>query len=454
MGGHFRMTRWLFIPRLWLGVFLALAGGGLGRVEAGDFRLAPAQPTLDRWMYPFNFQPGGRPVAPTYGSFDPRFDTRDAEFLLGWDTAGVLATNAGPARYLIRRVRVTLTSVAPPTGSGILPFVYDPTYDSYVTYFATNEPGYVADSDLGRPIELYGVGFRNGFTTATFAEDSFFGVLGPIAGETISIGTRNAYAMNFDTNGLPIDIANHVGQRNAGWTNAPFEVRPWAVGTTTNVVPGGEMPDGGTMTFDVALDDPLVVGYLQRALDEGRLRLMVSSLSPAGQSTPGGTGAGGSGAYPWWATKEKPLYDPPKLEIEGALVTDEDTDADGLPDDWERFWFGDLAAGSGDDPDADGAVNAQELVAGTDPRNGMSVVRIEGFAVDADGRWRLRFPVAPSRSYAVESGSDLVSWKPVEGTVTYPGPGQGAWLSAGPVAGTDSARFVRLRVDSQSAPRP
>ena len=30
---------------------------------AGPFRLAPEQPTLDRWNYPFNFQPADRPVA-------------------------------------------------------------------------------------------------------------------------------------------------------------------------------------------------------------------------------------------------------------------------------------------------------------------------------------------------------------------------------------------------------
>ena len=111
---------------------LLLLGVAAGIARAGDFVVTPARPTLDRWVYPFNFQPGVRPVAPTYGSFDPRFDTRDAQLLLGWDTAGVIATNAGPARYLIRRLRVTLTSQSPVLPNR--PFVYDPTLDPYRSY--------------------------------------------------------------------------------------------------------------------------------------------------------------------------------------------------------------------------------------------------------------------------------------------------------------------------------
>lgn len=413
---------------------------------AGPFRLAPEQPTLDRWNYPFNFQPADRPVAPTYGSFDPRFDTRDAELLLGWDTASMLATNAGPGRYLLSRVRVTLTSVAPILPNK--PFVYDPTYDSYRTYLK-NGPEALPDSDPGRPIELYGVDFRGGFTVETFLEGSFFGPLGAYTSNTISIGTRNAYGAMHDTNGLFMDIANNVGQLNAGWTHPPFEVRPWAIGTTTNVPPGGEMPDQGTMSFDVDLSDPLVVGYLQAALNGGRLRLMVSSLSPAGQSTPGGTGAGGAGAYPWWANKENLLYDGPRIEIEGVLVGEEDSDSDSLPDDWERFWLGNLDSGGDSDRDGDGATNLAELGAGTNPADAGSVFRVTGWDRTSEGIDVLRFPVAPSRSYRVEASADLATWSEVSGRLTYPEPGLGQWIGERAGSGSGDSvlpRFLRVRV--------
>jgi hypothetical protein len=47
-----------------------------------------------------------------------------------------------------------------------------------------------------------------------------------------------------------------------------------------------------------------------------------------------------------------------------------DTDADGLPDQWELDNFGDLLQGPADDPDGDGFTNLQEWKGGTDPRAG------------------------------------------------------------------------------------
>jgi hypothetical protein len=410
---------------------------------AGEFNLNIARPTLDRWMYPFNFEPGIRSAASTYGSFDPRFDTRDAQFLLGWDTADVLPTNAPPHQYLIRRLRVALTTTAKVENS----FLYDPTYDSYLTY-ATNQPGYVPDTDAGRPVELYGVGFRGGFTAETFLENSSYGPLNPITSDDISIGTRNAYAAQFDANGALIDIANHVGQANANWTNAPFEAHPWSVGQTTNAAPGELVPIDSVITFDVDFTDPLTVGYLQRALSEGRLRLMVSSLSPARQVTPGGTGGGGSGAYPQLATKENALYDAPRLELEGVLVGDTDSDHDGLPDDWEQFYFANLDALAVADGDGDAASNAAEFATGTDPTRSASVFRLLGFGFDDSGLATLRFTVAPSRQYRVEAAGSFSSWQPVDGQLTYPAPGVAEFREApSPLPVERPVRFYRVVVE-------
>ncbi|HMO67012.1 MAG TPA: hypothetical protein PKE47_17630, partial [Verrucomicrobiota bacterium] len=180
------------------GLLLALPA----RAQPFDHR--PAQPTLDRWMYFIGDFDGQRPAASTFGAFDPRFDTRDAQFLLGWDTGAAIATNAGPARYLLRRARLTLTV----TQGGR--FEYDPTHDAYTTY-ATNQANYTPDLDPGRPAELYGAGFRNGFTAAGFLENSPYGPVNPITSSNISIGTRNAFAAMFDTNRLPVDVSNNAG---------------------------------------------------------------------------------------------------------------------------------------------------------------------------------------------------------------------------------------------------
>ena len=426
------MTGWSPCPALfraartaWLALGLAASLSGL----AADFN-ATAPTSMDKWMYPFEFGTGGtRPVAPTFASFDPRFDTRDAEFLLGWDTATVVPTGASPARYVLRRARLLLPVAADRT------FLYDPTYDPIRTYFPTNDPARLPDADAGRPVEVFGVGFRAGFNSATFLESSSFGPVGAFTSNTISIGTRNAFAAQYDTNGVLVDVANHVGQLNLNWTNTPFEAAAWAIGTTTNAAPGEFVPIDSVFAFDLDLSDPLVHGYLARSLSEGRLRLMVSSLSPAQQITPGGTGLGGLGSYPQWSTRENLIFPAelpqgPSIELEGTFIGTADTDADGLPDDWERLHFGDLAATAAGDPDADGASNAVEFQAGTSPRSGASTLR-----VGVSGRGAppvLEFDVAPGRSYRVERSPDLAGWTAAAGRLTYPAKGRAAWIGETP----------------------
>lgn len=61
--------------------------------------------------------------------------------------------------------------------------------------------------------------------------------------------------------------------------------------------------------------------------------------------------------------------------------TAEDTDGDGLPDAWEQQHFGSLAQNGSGDPDSDGLNNAAELAAGSAPGNAASTAA----DTDADG---------------------------------------------------------------------
>lgn len=410
------------MPVRQLGMVLLVATSA---ASAQPFLVNDSQPALDRWMYPYNSDPAGRPTAPVFGTFgdDAGVDTRHAQFLVGFDTSSQIATNRGPRNYLVRRARFTATV------SRDNVFTYDPTSDAATTYYETNHPAYQADGDPGRPIELFGAGFRNGFTAENFLEGSPFGTNG--------IATRNAYAAGYQTNGALVDVSNNVGKTNALYPH--FEVYPFALGLNTNLTPGDLVPSDTAFTFELNLADPLVRQYVQEALDTGRLRLMVTWL--------GGGTFGGQPSYPDFYNKESVLGEPPTLEIEGTVVTAADTEPDGLPDDWENFYFGNLSQGANDDPDGDGASNLAEYLAGTNPNEAASVLRIVSIEA-APGVTSLRFQFAASRRYTLEYSGDLQRWSAVTDPALtyYATPGVAEWKDNGAqTGGLGPTRFYRIQ---------
>jgi hypothetical protein len=84
----------------------------------------------------------------------------------------------------------------------------------------------------------------------------------------------------------------------------------------------------------------------------------------------------------------------------GAL--NPDMDNDGMPDDWELAHG--LIVGVNDaalDPDGDGLSNLQEYLAGTDPHDPNSVLKVEAI-VAAGATPTLQFLAVSNRTYAVE----------------------------------------------------
>jgi hypothetical protein len=272
-------------------------------LAAGQVRAETVTVALDRWMYPFAFTGGTRNLSPTFGAVGTAgFDNRDGQFVIGFDTSGVAPRGLGASLYQINSVTVR-TMVGSPAG-----FPYDPSYDSFRTLLPNTDPDYLNDVDAGRPIELHGVGFRNGYTQLSFSandnqppgfeESTSFGTQG--------VGTRNAYPLAFLTAGAGSDIANNVDNRT--------ESNPWAIGTTT-LAPGAVVPDNSTFAFQIDVLNADVQNYLQRGLNDGVLGFAITSFHEASQG-------GGGPPAPQFVTRENTGGGtaPAVLEIDFQIV--------------------------------------------------------------------------------------------------------------------------------------
>ncbi len=358
---------------------------------AQTFLATLERPSLDRWMYPNNATPGSRPAASVFGTLgdDSGVDSRHGQFLLGFDLSSVAATNRGPDRYLLKRVTLSLVV------SRDRAYPLDPTEDPPASYLDPDEEGGIADADPGRPVELFGVGYRNGFSALEFLEDSPFG--------SSSAGGRNAFAAGFGADGRLVDVGNSVGKSPEVFPR--FAARPFALGRVDDWPAGEPVPAGSVMTFDLNLQDPWVTGYLREALNTGRLRWMVTSLHESG--------FGGAPTFAEFFTQDSAVGVAPSLEIEGTVVRDEDSDGDGLPDDWERFHLGGLEPTATGDDDRDGISNIDEHQAGTRPGDGADHWKLT-VARGVEGRgMRIGFGHIANRSYRVEASVDGVKWADV-----------------------------------------
>jgi len=239
-----------------------------GSAMATDIIASYDAPTFDRWNYPFAPSSGDRDRASTFGAlnlappFENSFDDRDAQFLTSFITAGDVAPGLGSSNYVIKSATFTATL----SGGD---FIYDGTHDDLASY-----DGSGVDTDAGRPVELFGTGFRNGLNAFAYGEDFAFSFADPT-----QEGVRNAYATDYD-GGAARDVSNNVRDG--------FEVMPFAVGQIVGAAQGDTI-DGSQnqlVEFTLDLSNPNVVAYLQDSLNSGIVSLSLSSLAPASQMGP------------------------------------------------------------------------------------------------------------------------------------------------------------------------
>jgi hypothetical protein len=92
-----------------------------------------------------------------------------------------------------------------------------------------------------------------------------------------------------------------------------------------------------------------------------------------------------------------------------------DLNADGLPDDWQSRYWPNLKSsdwpGAEEDSDRDGVSNFREFLAGTDPNDVNSVLKIR-LSIGTNGK-RLIWNTQAGLVYQVQASSDLATWSSI-----------------------------------------
>jgi hypothetical protein len=315
--------------RVLIGIGAAVISGAAGLCCAADFAGVATPPRLDRWMYPFNENPASRSTAGTFttlGSGFTGFDDRDAQWLIGFSTDGsaglAVPTGYAPGQYRFSSVTVRVRlRVADP----IQRVAMDTTVDAPGSYLAEGEPGYVADADAGRPVELFACAYRGSapvsqggqaWSLANYAQASSFATVAAVVPP--ARGNRAVYPTDF-AGGLR-DVSNNI---SAGL----FAPTPMSVGRVPGASDGTLLEDDTTMAFDLNFAAMGVREYVQQSLAAGRLNVLVTSLHPASAF------GAGDVTYPIFATRFFGSR-APELEVIGTICVADvaNTDGDALPD--------------------------------------------------------------------------------------------------------------------------
>lgn len=309
-------------------------------------------PSDDRWHYPFNFSGGARPQASLFGSFgNPDYDgfnDRDAMFYIAWNTVVRIEPDLPPESYNVCAVSVVVTNQA---GATWLP---DRTVDEWFTYDVNRDgvingdgvphdapgdrDGESSDSDIGRPIELFGLAFGSGiYSYESWNEYRPYqgAVCDPISqGGACQNHPRNPYPFAYqDGTGVKLHVEDSAkGTQNENLSVplcedandiCPFTPMPWAVGNPINYRPRNQaVPFDIRFDVDLSLSDGRVRSYFQEQLSGGRVAVALTTLQLVEEQvvTPG---------YPSLFTKESNQRTPVLLVWLAPEVPGDD-DGDGL----------------------------------------------------------------------------------------------------------------------------
>lgn len=249
------------------------------------------KPSQDRWNYPWNSTPGTRALASLFRATDEVGVHRHGTFIVGFDTSDLIPEGNAPNAYQITSAQLRLMT------SGNLEVPYDPSYDPVASHLPETHELYMPDEDPGRPIQVFGTGFRNDFNIETWNETTPYSPGGD--------AQRTVFPIIIDENGLPKDASLAVDYDN------PVDVAPFAIGKLEDTKAGDPVPEDTWMNFDIDLDNSGMLAYVQQGLAQGKLSFTFTSLNGGGREVR---------TYPEFYTSDHLVGEAPQLQLSVRIV--------------------------------------------------------------------------------------------------------------------------------------
>lgn len=374
----------------------ALACGRIALMAAACLASANAQaqtinyfndlPEIQMWSYPIASANGPGSVrdrgatfaafsetqngAPTFFQGTGTEPTRRGSVLVAANTSTMVPL-VDASRYQINSLKIKMTLL----GSLILPefgltLAYDGTLDESSAVVGGT------DSDVGHPVEMYGVGFQNEITTFGFGATPPANSFALRQQRWVGSDPYSYYAIDANGRDAENSLVGGYSATEPSQTTAQFTPTPLAVGKVYDsggieLAPGSMLATGNLFEFVPNLSNPGILAYVQQSLSQGHLGFAFSSLfEPDGQN--------GTVAYPDFYLDDldvgpNPSGAGPTIALDVTILPEEPTgpagdyNADGVVDGadflvWQRT-LGTAAtpAGSGADGNGSGSVDADDL---------------------------------------------------------------------------------------------